>query len=285
MKLSTLNFLSFQSRAKHPAAFLWFAAFIALQLVAVFGIVRYFFRSTWDQQVASGLWAIGVTFLVCSVLLCFAEYFFHRYLLHIETVRFLRVLTTSHLAHHKLTAIGFDDACRTVRSSYPICDVAHDDQATFPPWGLVPAFAAFTPFFAPFAFSFPGIPILIGGYAAIAMAMFLYESMHVAHHQPYEVWWKPRLDRPILGGVLRKAYGFHQGHHANYRCNLNVAGFFGIPLADLVFGTYHQPDVLLLDGAPATKEVARKLTSQPRWPIAWLDRVVFKRRRWMSKRN
>ena len=73
MKLSTLNFLSFESRAKHPAAFLWFAAFIALQLVAVFGIVRYFFRSTWDQQVSSGLWAIGVTFLVCSVILCFAE--------------------------------------------------------------------------------------------------------------------------------------------------------------------------------------------------------------------
>jgi hemolysin III len=285
MRLSTLNFLSFESRAKHPAAPLWFGLFIALQLVAVFAFVRYFFRPTWDQQVASGFLAIGLTLLVCSVLLCFSEYFFHRYLLHIECVRFLRTLTTSHLAHHKLTSIGFDDATKTVRSKYPIRDVAQDDQATFPPWGLIPAFAAFTPFFAPFAFSFPGIPILIGGYAAIAIALFLYETIHVAHHQPYETWWKPKLNGRIFGGLWRKAYGFHQGHHANYKCNMNVAGLFGIPLADLTFGTYHQPDQLLVDGAPGTKEAARKLTPQPRWPISWLDRVVFKRRRWMSKRN
>ena len=135
MKLSTLNFLSHESRARHPAALLWFAAFISLQLVALFAFVRYFFRSTWDQQVSSGIWAVVLTGLFCSLLLCFAEYFFHRYLLHIETVRFLRAFCTSHLVHHKLTAIGFDDAKKTVRSTYPICDVAHDDQATFPPWG------------------------------------------------------------------------------------------------------------------------------------------------------
>ena len=280
-----MNFLSYANRAKHPAALLWFTMFIALQLLVLFAIVRYFFRSTWDQHLSSGVWAIGLTLLICSLLLCFGEYFFHRYLLHIETVRFLRALYTSHLAHHKLTSIGFDDAAKTVRSAYPICDVAHDDQATFPPWGLIPAFAAFTPFFAPFAFSFPGIPILIGGYAAIAIALFLYETIHVAHHQPFDAWWQNKLNGRILGGVWRKAYGFHQAHHANYRCNLNVAGFFGIPVADLVFGTYNQPDQLLLDGAPATKEVARRLTPQPRWPIPWLDRVVFKRRRWMSKRN
>ena len=44
-------------------------------------------------------------------------------------MRFLRAFCTSHLAHHKLTAIGFDDGKKTVRSAYPICDVAHDDQA------------------------------------------------------------------------------------------------------------------------------------------------------------
>jgi hypothetical protein len=206
-------------------------------------------------------------------------------LLHLESVRFLRFLTTGHLSHHKLTPIGFDDAAKTVLSRYPICSVAQDDHGTFPPWGLIPAFAAFTPFFAPFAFSFPGIPILIGGYPAIAIALFLYETIHVAHHRPYETWWKPKLNGRIFSGVLRKAYGFHSAHHANYRCNQNVAGFFGIPLADLVFGTYLQPDELLVDGAPGTKDVARRLTPLPRWPISWLDRVAFKRRRWMSKRN
>ena len=158
-------------------------------------------------------------------------------------------------------------------------------KPTFPPWALIPALMAFTPFFAPIAFSFPEIPILIGGYAAIAIALFLYETIHVAHHQPYDSWWKPKLNGRIFGRVWRKAYGFHQAHHTNYRCNLNVAGFFGIPVADLVFSTYKQPDKLFLDGVPGTKEIARRLTPQASWPIVWLDRVVFKRRRWMSKRN
>lgn len=281
----TLNFLSYESRSKNPASLLFFAVFIALQLAALFAFVRYFFRPTWDQHLSAGIWSIVIVCLVCNVVLCFGEYFFHRYLLHLETVRFLRTLCTSHLAHHKLTSIGFDDAGHKVRSAYPINDVEHDHQATFPPWALVPFFASFTPFFVPIAFSFPWVPILIAGYGAIAIAHFLYEAIHVVHHKPYEEWWAKRLNGRILGGMWRRMYGFHQAHHANHRCNLNVAGFFGIPLADLVFGTYKQPDALLIDGAPATKEVARKLTPQPRWPISWLDRVVFKRRRWMAKRN
>ena len=285
MRLSTLNFLSYESRARNPAAPLLFAVFIALQLAALFACVRYFFRSTWDQHLSSGIWAIVLTCLVCNLVLCFGEYFFHRYLLHIETVRFLRALCTSHLAHHKLTSIRFDDVANAVRSAYPISDVEHDDQATFPPWALIPFMASFTPFFAPIAFSFPGLPILIGGYSAIGIALFLYETIHVVHHQPYEAWWKRKLNDRTFGKVWRTVYGFHQAHHANYRCNLNVAGFFGIPLADMVFGTYRQPDELFLDGVPATKASARRLTPQPRWPISWLDRVVFKRRRWMSKRN
>lgn len=284
MRLSTLNFLSYESRATNRASLLLFSVFIALQLAAVLAFVRYFFRSTWDQHLSSGIWAIVLTCLVCNLAVCLAEYFFHRYLLHIETVRFLRTLCASHLAHHKLTSICFDDAENKVRSAYPIDDAEHDDQATFPPWALIPAFASFTPFFAPIAFSFPRLPILIGGYSALAIALFLYETIHVVHHQPYDAWWKPKLNGRA-GKVWRTVYGFHQAHHANYKCNLNVAGFFGIPLADLVFGTYKQPDELFLDGTPATKESARRLTPRPRWPISWLDGVVLKRRRWMSKRN
>src|SRR5690606_22544568 len=160
----------------------------------------------------------------------------------------------------------------------------HDDQSTFPPWALVPFFLFFTPLFAAIAFSFPHIPILIGGYAAIAMAHFLYETIHAVHHEPYESFWKPRVEGRVFGRAWAWLHGFHQAHHANYRCNMNVAGFFGIPLGDLAFGTYKRPDPLLVDGTPATKEAARRLVPQPRWPISWLDRVVFKRRRWMVKR-
>lgn len=280
-----MNFLSYESRSKNPAATLHFAIFIALQLLAVWAFVWYFFRPTWDQHVAAGMGAIVVTFLVCSAVTCIGEYLFHRYLLHIETVRFLSTLCTSHRAHHKLTSILFDEAHHTVRSTYAITSVKQDDQATFPPWALVPFFAFFTPFFAPIAFSFPQVPILISGYAAIAVAHFLYETIHVAHHQPHETWWKPRIESRLFGGVWRRLYGFHQAHHANYRCNQNITGFLGLPLADLLFGTYRQPDTLLIEGAAATKEAARRLTPEPRWPISALDRAVLKRRRWMSKRN
>ena len=187
--------------------------------------------------------------------------------LHLETVRFLRGLYTSHLTHHKLTSIRFDQTGR-VKSAYAITDQASDDQSTFPPWALIPFFAFFTPFFAPMAFSFPRIPILISGYAAIAIAHFLYETIHAIHHQPYDACWRARLDRQWSGRFWRWLYGFHQAHHANHRCNLNVAGFFGIPLADLLFGTYKQPSPLLIDGARATNAAARALSSQPHWPIS-----------------
>lgn len=280
----SLNFLSFENRTATRAAPLLFALFVALQLTALLGVIRHVFPSTWDQHLAAGPIGIVVTCLACSLMLCFGEYFFHRYILHIETVRFLRSLGTSHLTHHKLTFIRFDARTGTVRSAYPITDAEHDDQSTFPPWALLPFFAFFTPFFAPMAFSFPHVPILIGGYAAIALAHVLYETIHAVHHEPYDSFWKPRLDGRRCGRAWRWLYGFHQAHHANYKCNLNVAGFFGIPLADLVFGTYKRPEPLLIDGAQATTAAARQLTPQPRWPISWLDRVVFKRRRWMVKR-
>lgn len=282
--LLSLNFLSFENRTATRLAPLLFATFVAVQLFAVLAVIRYFFRPTWDQHLAAGPLALMVTFITCSLVLCFGEYLFHRYILHIETVRFLRRLCSSHRTHHKLTFIGFDEKSGVVRSAYPIADMEHDDQSTFPPWAMVPFFAFFTPFFTPMAFSFPGVPILISGYAAIALAHFLYETIHAVHHEPYEAFWKPRLEGRTFSGAWRWLYGFHQAHHANYQCNLNVAGFFGIPLADIVFGTYKRPEPLLIDGAPATKAAARRLVPQPRWPISWLDGVVFKRRRWMAKR-
>ena len=283
MNLSSLNFLSYENRSKHSFATVRFGLFIVAQLSAVYGIVRYFFPVVWDQHLASGALTLVLTGLVCNLVLCFGEHFFHRYLLHIEGVQFLRSLTSSHRAHHKLTSIVFNDAHKTVRSHYPICDVERDDQATFPFWALIPFWAFFTPFFAVIAFSFPHIPILISGYGAIAIAHFLYETIHVAHHQSFELWWKPKLENRVFGKMWKNLYIFHQAHHANYHCNLNVAGFYGLPLADLVFGTYKKLETPLLDGSSATKQVARELTPEPRWPINWFDRTMFKRRRRMVK--
>ena len=285
MNFKHCNYLSYENRQICSAPILSFAAFLGFQLLAVLAFIRYYFPWTWDQHLASGVLPIFFTCLACNFVICFGEYFFHRYLLHLETVNFLSYFTMSHRSHHKLTSIGFDDQTKRVRSNYEIDTVAKDEHATFPSWALVPTFAAFTPFFAPMAFSFPEIPILISGYISITIALFLYEAIHVLHHQSYETHWKPRLKNQTFGAGWRALYGFHQGHHANYRCNLNVAGFFGLPLADLVFNTYKQPKTLLVDGASATKQTARNLTPQAGRLIVWLDRVSFKRRRWMSKAN
>ena len=110
--LTYLNYLSYENRTKQLVPVLLFALFIGLQLTVVLVCIRYFFLSTWNQHVSSGIWAILLTCLICNFVICFGEYFFHRYLLHLETVRCLRSFTTSHLTHHKLTSIWFDDATK-----------------------------------------------------------------------------------------------------------------------------------------------------------------------------
>ena len=197
LTLQSLNFLSFKSRTRNPLSLPLFTIFIALHPLAVFAIVRYFFRPTWDQQWSGGLGAIVVTTLVCNLVFCFGEYLFHRYLLHANTVNFLGRLSFGHLLHHKLTSIRFTGD--KVQSAYPIVDVEHDDAATFPPYALLAFMAFWTPFFAVIAFSFPRIPILIGGYLAISIAHYLYETIHVAHHTPYDPWWKTKIEGPVLG--------------------------------------------------------------------------------------
>jgi len=281
--LWNLNFLSFENRAATPLAPLLFTAFVGGQLFAVLAVIRFFFPSTWGQHVSAGPAVIVATTLGGGVVLCFAEYFFHRYILHIESVRLVQHMCHSHRAHHKLTNIKFDDRTGTVRSAYPITSAEHGDKSTFPPWALAVLFLLATPPLAAAAFFAPSVPILIGGYAAVAIAHFLYETIHAAHHEPYETFWKRKLESPTLGRAWTWLYGFHQAHHANYHCNLNVAGFFGVPLGDLLFGTYRTPEPLLLDGAAATKESARRLVPTPRWPISALDRMVFNRRRRQAK--
>ena len=281
MTLPSLNFLSFESRKTNSLSLPMFTVFIALHPLAAFLIARTFFRPTWDAQVSAGPVAIVLTTLACSLVFCFGEYLFHRYLLHANSVSFLGKLSFSHLAHHKLTSITIIDD--KVKSAYPIEDVEHDEFATFPPYALLAFMGFWTIFFLPAAFSFPTFPILIGGYIAITMAHYLYETIHVAHHTPYDPWWKRKIEGPLFGTMWRKLYGFHQAHHANYKCNMNIAGFYGIPLADLVLGTYEQPAVLLNDGAPATKQMAAALTKTPHWPISAMDQALLKRRKRMVK--
>ena len=281
MTLQSLNFLSFQSRTRNPLAFPLFTVFIALHPLAAFAFIRFFFPATWNAQVSAGPVAIILATLACNLVICFGEFLFHRYMLHSNSINFLGRFCFSHLHHHKLTSIKFPGD--HVESHYPITDIEHDDAATFPPYALVAFMVFLTPILSVIAFSFPNTPILIGGLLAISIAHYLYETIHVAHHTPYETFWKSRIEWPVFGTTWKKIYGFHQAHHANYKCNMNIAGFYGVPLADLVLGTYEQPAVLLNDGAPATKQLAAALTKTPRWPISAMDQALLKRRKRMVR--
>ena len=120
----------------------------------------------------------------------------------------------------------------------------------------------------------PGLPVLLAGYAAIAWSMTLYEILHAIEHWSYE-WWRNATEHPRFGAFWRRLYGFHLMHHANIGCNEAISGFFGLPVADWCFGTYHQPKQLLLEGRIATaKDFAVR---PPHRFVRWLDRWARKR--------
>ena len=98
--------------------------------------------------------------------------------------------------------------------------------------------------------------------------MALYELLHAIDHWPYE-WWKKALEHPRFGGIWSRLYGFHLMHHANVGCNEAISGFFGVPVPDWCFGTYHQPRELMLEGRLATaKDFAVR---EPIRIVRWLD--------------
>ena len=65
-------------------------------------------------------------------------------------------------------------------------------------------------------------------------------------------------------------------HHANIKCNEAIGGFFGLPVPDWVFMTYHQPEELLLHDRKAT---AKDFSIPQPW------RFVTRIDRWASRRE
>jgi hemolysin III len=255
-----------------------FSLLVALQIAALFVGYRVLFPKLWDRQFSSGVLGFVVVFLAIHMLLCFFEWFFHRYVLHGVTSRWLKGFATEHRHHHSLTSVRLrpvtQGSDRYVLNEYPI---VHEDQfesSAFPVYALVSFWALFTPLLVGLQLLFPSLPVMMGGYAGIAWSMVLYEILHAIEHWPYE-WWSKATEHPRFGAFWRLLYGFHLMHHANVGCNEAIGGFFGLPLADWCFATYHQPKQLLLEGRKATaKDFAIR---PPRVFVRWLDRWTRKR--------
>ena len=251
---------------------LWFSVQLAAQFVLLLFAIRTFLPRVWDGQLAAGPLAFMLVLLGVHLLMCFFEWAFHRYVLHSVTIAWLVGFARGHRTHHGLTPIKLQPVAegsdRYILNRYPITEEEQYEDSAFPSYALAGFWGFFTPLLALLQLLLPRLPILIAGYSAITLSMGLYEILHAIEHQPYE-WWQKATEHPRVGVLWRKLYGFHHMHHANIACNEAISGFLGLPIADWVFRTYHQPKELLLSGRVAT---AKDFAVPPPWPfVRWID--------------
>jgi hemolysin III len=229
--------------------------------------------SVWEMQLVAPGWTWLVAFLAVTLVNCFMEYFFHRYILHTSALPWLRRLYRQHTLHHALTRIarrpsGQGQGVLVIENKFPI-EEPEQTEASFFPWYSLAVFALIlTPLFALLQWLAPGLPWFGGGFLAIAVSLALYEILHAINHWPLEQW-LPLLTHPRWGWFWQPLYGFHLRHHAVIDCNESVSGFLGLPLADWLFGTCVIPQTIYADGEEYTPS---KFTApRPRWPISALD--------------
>lgn len=257
----------------------YFFTVCVLQTIAWFLIVyfpmNWLFPGTWDRQLAAGVGRIALTVVCAHLFMCFFEYFFHRYVLHVVALDFLAPFARKHRHHHGLTHVVGVESVETgevtVRNKYPIVEPEQHESAVFPMYALVSFWGLFTPPLVLLQWLMPHAPILIGGYLGVAWSYWLYETWHAVEHLPYDKVWGP-LTSGRLGWFFRPVYGFHLMHHYEPKANEAISGFFCLPLADLTFGTFRLPRKLPLHGEPLDPEVNNPVRPIP--PIRWLDQLA-----------
>jgi hemolysin III len=240
--------------------------------------------AVWSAQISSGPGRFVAVFLGITMLNCFAEFAFHRYVLHKPVVPFLSRFYRQHTLHHSLTRIG---RRRTpggsdvpfVENIYPVTQ-PEQGEASFFPWYTLAVFAAVvTPLLALGQWLAPAFPWFFGGYAALSASLALYEIFHAIEHWSFERW-APLIEHPQLGWFWRKAYSFHLRHHAVIDCNEAISGFFTLPVADWVFGTFILPKSLYANGSDwqAADFISPRPYAFIRWCDARTDAMVKNRR-------
>jgi hemolysin III len=105
--------------------------------------------------------------------------------------------------------------------------------------------------------------------------MVLYEIFHMFLHFPLS-FWKPKFDHPRFGVLWKYVYTFHLRHHANVRCNESISGFFGMPIPDILFGTYIQAKTLFPD--QTVVPFSEYEVPPPRLLIRLLDKILIGKR-------
>ncbi len=217
-----------------------------LTLAVIFAAWKILFPELWAMQLNASATSLLGSYIVLSLGYAFMEYFFHRYALHAKLFLLFSHFYTQHNIHHNHTNIVVVED--KYKNRYPIME-EEQLEASFFPWYAFALFAvAFSPILFVVAF-FTSLPVLIVGYIALVVTIALYEGIHQLFHLPLS-WWEPKLNHPQYGHIWRRIYAFHLDHHRNPGCNESVSGFFGFPIADVLFRTYFYSNTLYTSGSP-----------------------------------
>ena len=240
--------------------------------------------ATWNTQFQASIVSHVSTFLVCHFVLAIFEHLFHRYILHCPFIPGLSRFYKAHTWHHGLTHVVMKKA--GIENYYPIIEEKQHEKSFFPWYSyLVFAFVITGPLIVAQSI-FVTTPVLFEGYLALAFSISLYELMHAKEHKPLAKW-LPKLEHknPRIRKFWRTAYAFHLRHHVDPKCNEGIGAFFGIPVADLIFGTWVNPSVLYKHGS--TIDQKEFISPRPVFFIRWLDdfaeRTVKRRREKLRK--
>lgn len=254
---------------------------IALTLAGLLGAIALIAPAVWQAQLAAPWWAFVAVFLTVHAAAAAVEFVFHRYVLHAPLIPFLSYFYKQHTLHHALTRVGYQKSkdgktqmpclIETVAvNRYPI-EEEPQYEASYFPWYTLAIFSLLATFvFAPLQWLLPTAPIFIAGFVGIAWSVSLYEIIHAIEHWP-QATWDRLVAHPKYGRFWRKAYAFHLRHHADIRCNEAISGFFGLPVVDVILGTYIDPETLYTHGQPVSPK--EFVSPRPRFAIIrWLDR-------------
>lgn len=259
-------------------SFLLFFATVAVSLSGILGAFWWIAPDVWVSQFTASIGRHVGAFLVISLVICFVEYFFHRYILHTSAVPFLRRFYRQHTRHHALTRIirkplRAGQSVLSIENKFPIVHEEQHESAFFP-WYTLAAFGiGLTPLLVVLHLVVPGMPWFLSGYLALVNSLILYEVLHAINHWPLQKW-EPLITHPRWGWFWQPIYGFHLRHHAVIDCNESISGFFGLPLADWLLGTCVIPKTVYAEGEEWTEEKFR--SPQPCGLVRGLDALAHR---------
>jgi hemolysin III len=246
--------------------------------------LRFFAPGVWEEQILAPLWKGVAAFLALSLLNCYVEYIFHRFVLHKPAIPLLSRFYRQHTLHHALTRIARKPTrdgrgIMFIENKYPILEEEQHEASFFPWYTLFTFGCILVPLYSLLQWAFPAFPWFFSGFASLASSLAIYELVHAIEHWSLEKW-EPLILSRRWGFLWRPAYSFHLRHHAVIDCNESISGFFCLPLADWTFGTCLMPRSIYADGEEWSADEFKSPT--PYWPIRVLDeaadRAVRRRR-------